>query len=506
MEASDELQATVEPAEQPVEPPLEPAGAPEPPAGEPPEPALPGLFLHPAQRPGGQPLAAAELAAVSCSLYEDAPLRPDAFHRTEGLERLRVCKAHPSCLAGGKEEAPFTLPLLLSELGIARDRASGQTLLTLTSTEGQTWLILVDGTLSDARSCLMSFGHLGSISSCFDRIYRLEGPSLVQGSSGVVHALSPRLADDDIGVPLAAKSRRPERGINQVPHELSMMAAAQGHPNVARLFNAFYVEEHGAGHQGRTLMLVIENYASGDLRARTAAAVLPNLEIQRTMSGILAGLTHLHLLEMAHRDVKPENVLAGPSGQAVLVDFALACQTSDAERMTERCGTPGFAAPELIAGHQYCCKVDCFSAGCVGYFLHAGVSPFGKHTVRRTLIETRRLEVHMRMLDERQDFANASYFYKDLLIRLLTKDPARRLGARTASTHPYFEAGRDEPNNDFLERLPSEDLDDFDFFGTCSRLAGRLGRFHYQKLMSHLRWRRTAPCIHPVTNIALLLD
>ena len=80
---------------------------------------------------------------------------------------------------------------------------------------------------------------------------------------------------------------------------------------------------------------------------------------------------------IVHRDVKAENIVLSEHGAAVLSDFGIAARLTDQEAMGQRCGSPGYAAPELLTPKErYCEKVDVFAVGVVLYFLLSCMLPF----------------------------------------------------------------------------------------------------------------------------------
>ncbi len=87
----------------------------------------------------------------------------------------------------------------------------------------------------------------------------------------------------------------------------------------------------------------------------------------------------MHEKKIVHRDLKPENMLFKWVFQSYIfrnetieslkiVDFGLSASTKEG-RLTMRCGSPGYVAPEILNDQGYDCKSDVFSAGIILYIL-----------------------------------------------------------------------------------------------------------------------------------------
>ncbi len=68
---------------------------------------------------------------------------------------------------------------------------------------------------------------------------------------------------------------------------------------------------------------------------------------------IIDGIEYLHKKGIAHRDLKPENILLDSQKRIKIVDFGLSMQYNQGETLASACGSPCYAAPEMIAGKRY---------------------------------------------------------------------------------------------------------------------------------------------------------
>ena len=92
---------------------------------------------------------------------------------------------------------------------------------------------------------------------------------------------------------------------------------------------------------------------------------------------ITSGVEYLHKLGIVHRDLKPENLLIDHEKNIKLVDFGLSNTYKKGETLKTACGSPCYAAPEMIAGERYFgAKVDVWSCGVILYAMICGYLPF----------------------------------------------------------------------------------------------------------------------------------
>lgn len=94
---------------------------------------------------------------------------------------------------------------------------------------------------------------------------------------------------------------------------------------------------------------------------------------------IVSAVAYLHSLGYAHRDLKPENVLLDKDQNLKLIDFGLCARPEGGIQspLFTSCGSPTYAAPELVLGNQYLGpEVDVWAMGVLLYALLAGFLPF----------------------------------------------------------------------------------------------------------------------------------
>jgi beta-adrenergic-receptor kinase len=224
------------------------------------------------------------------------------------------------------------------------------------------------------------------------------------------------------------------------------------------------------------LFLVLDLMMGGDLsfHLRRRGIFTVN-ESKYYASRILLGIAALHDLSIVYRDLKPENILLDEHGRTKLSDLGLAKKVTRAG-LAGTCGTRGYWAPEMIRRDSegrkqpYGLSVDWFSFGCCIYEFLIGVSPFrterarnwGEHgagtrahqyhanqpdpqrnlnDVNHHIANAKDRAIDLAILEMEPDYMSMDEVSKDLLKKLLKKEPRDRLGFRgykEVKRHPWF--------------------------------------------------------------------
>ncbi|EPY32598.1 5'-AMP-activated protein kinase, catalytic alpha subunit [Angomonas deanei] len=109
---------------------------------------------------------------------------------------------------------------------------------------------------------------------------------------------------------------------------------------------------------------------------------VPEKEGRYIFQQIVCAIEYCHHFRVVHRDLKPENILLGPGLQVKLIDFGLSNIMKDGDFLTTSCGSPNYAAPEVISGKLYFGpEVDVWSCGVILYALLCGCLPFDEDSI-----------------------------------------------------------------------------------------------------------------------------
>ncbi|XP_019192740.1 PREDICTED: phosphoenolpyruvate carboxylase kinase 2-like [Ipomoea nil] len=197
-----------------------------------------------------------------------------------------------------------------------------------------------------------------------------------------------------------------------------------GAANILQLFKVYEDEDY--------LHLVTELCDGGDLYERVSRGPLSEPSAASVFRQLMSAISCCHRAGVAHRDVKPDNVLFDAQGNLKLADFGSA-EWFGGGRMSAVVGTPYYAAPEVLMRREYNEKVDVWSAGVILYIMLAGVLPFRGDTTTETFEAVLRANLRF----PAKIFRSVSPEAKDLLRKMICRDVSRRFCAEQVLRHPW---------------------------------------------------------------------
>ena len=204
--------------------------------------------------------------------------------------------------------------------------------------------------------------------------------------------------------------------VEQTKTERAILESINRHPFVVKLYYAFQDHEK--------LYLILEYAQGGELFERMRAErMFPEETAAFYMAELVLALDHLHwTVGVVYRDLKPENCLLDAEGHLLLTDFGLSKVAVDGDyQCRSMTGTVEYMAPEVLQMQSYDTAVDWWSLGIMGFDLLTGSSPFHANNdlkIKEKIIKAKPVLPYFMSMDA-----------KDLLTRLLRKEPKKRLGA-----------------------------------------------------------------------------
>ncbi|CAF1407642.1 unnamed protein product [Adineta ricciae] len=196
------------------------------------------------------------------------------------------------------------------------------------------------------------------------------------------------------------------------------------HPHIIKLYQVISTPTD--------IFMVMEYVSGGELFDYIVKkGKLTEAEARPFFQQIISGVDYCHRHMVVHRDLKPENLLLDDASHVKIADFGLSNIMKDGELLKTSCGSPNYAAPEVVSGELYAGQeVDIWSCGVILYALLTGTLPFDDDNVQVLFKKIRSGIFPI------PDYLNPSVV--DLLQRMLTVDPVRRATIKEIREHEWF--------------------------------------------------------------------
>jgi len=252
----------------------------------------------------------------------------------------------------------------------------------------------------------------------------LLGKAIGEGTFGRVKLGTHILTDETLAVKILEKARIADvADVERVARELHILKLVQ-HPHVIQLYEIIETP-----HQ---LYLIMEYCSCGELfDFIVSMGAVPEPQACRFFHQITAGVERLHQLGVVHRDLKPENLLLDGNQDIKIVDFGLSNTFQKGQLLQTACGSPCYAAPEMIAGQRYAPEAcDIWSCGVILFALVCGYLPFEDPSTA---------VLYSQILSARYELPEfASSTFCDLVGCILTTDPAKRYAVDQIRSHEWY--------------------------------------------------------------------
>lgn len=217
-----------------------------------------------------------------------------------------------------------------------------------------------------------------------------------------------------------------KRRVYNVRNEKDILLEVR-HPFVVKLLRTF--------NDAANVYLLLEYLPGGELFTFVRNnSCLPNDVALFYSAEIVLALSHLHSLDVAYRNLSPENVLLTKHGHIKLIDFSSAKIIRGEERSNTSCGALAYMAPEVISGLGHSKAVDWWAFGVLLYEMLVGLPPFYDDDPQKQYTKILTSSVTFpRHIEETA---------QDLISSLLQVNPASRLGSRSpedVTEHLWFD-------------------------------------------------------------------
>ncbi|XP_034055505.1 LOW QUALITY PROTEIN: hormonally up-regulated neu tumor-associated kinase homolog A [Gymnodraco acuticeps] len=263
-----------------------------------------------------------------------------------------------------------------------------------------------------------------------------EGLHAMTGEKVAVKVIDKRKAKKDSYV---TKNLRREGHIQQMIR----------HPNITQLLDILETEN--------SYYLVMELCPGGNLMNLIYDKKrLDERETQKYIRQLVLAVEHLHRAGVVHRDLKIENLLLDEQDNIKLIDFGLSnCAgiLGYSDPFSTQCGSPAYAAPELLSRKKYGPKVDVWSIGVNMYAMLTGNLPF---TVEPFSLRA----LHQKMVDKEMNPLPPSLCTAAicLLKKLLEPDPNKRPNIHQVMADSWLQLANKNTGTPYLNRIHIEEI------------------------------------------------
>ena len=248
--------------------------------------------------------------------------------------------------------------------------------------------------------------------------------SLGEGAFGKVKEAIHVLTKEKLAVKILEKSRiKKQDDLVRIKREVHILSKVY-HPNLIQLYEVIETKCY--------YFQIMEYARMGELSKYIRKMVRQTEpETFHIFKQLVSGVEYQHNQGYVHRDIKPSNILLDDNLTIKIIDFGLGNVFEKEQFLQTPCGSPCYAAPELIAGEIYDpIKVDIWSTGIVLYALAVGCLPFD---------EEDKAVLYKNIMTCNFMIPNyISVELKDLLKKILTRNPKKRLTIQQIKKHKWF--------------------------------------------------------------------
>ncbi|KAK2412825.1 calcium-dependent protein kinase [Trifolium repens] len=259
------------------------------------------------------------------------------------------------------------------------------------------------------------------------------GKELGRGQFGITYFCT----ENSTGLNYACKSILKRKLVSKadredIKREIQILQHLSGQPNI--------VEFKGAYEDRFSVHLVMELCAGGELFDKIIAQGHYSERAAASICRDVVNVVHIcHFMGVLHRDLKPENfLLSSKDAGAALkaTDFGLSVFIEEGKVYRDMVGSAYYVAPEVLR-RSYGKEIDIWSAGIILYILLSGVPPFWAETEKG--IFNAILEGELDFVSE--PWPSISDSAKDLVRKMLTQDPKKRITSTQVLEHPWMREG-----------------------------------------------------------------
>ncbi|RWS26496.1 serine/threonine-protein kinase 17B-like isoform X1, partial [Leptotrombidium deliense] len=270
--------------------------------------------------------------------------------------------------------------------------------------------------------------------SYFNRLFKVINFKSETGKYASVR----RCRHKKTGIEYAAKVMRKKRRTldvrDEIMHEIRILMMTARNERIVQLHKVYETPVE--------VILLLEMLEGGELqRVVEDEDCLPEPAVIKLMRQLLEGIASLHDNNIAHLDIKPQNILLVnqyPSVDVKLCDFGISRFIAEGSELREIVGTPDYVAPEILHYEPISLATDMWyaitSVGVLAFVLLTGYSPFAGNTKQETFLNITNGKPEF----SEELFAGISENAIDFIRNLLVQNPKKRLTYKQCTQHAWL--------------------------------------------------------------------
>lgn len=250
------------------------------------------------------------------------------------------------------------------------------------------------------------------------------GKTLGHGSFGKVKIAEHRLTGYKVAIKILNRRKMKSPDMEEKVRREIKICRLFVHPHIIRLYEVIETPAD--------IYVVMEYVKSGELFDYIVEkGRLQEDEARKFFQQIISGVEYCHRNMVVHRDLKPENLLLDSKGNVKIADFGLSNVMRDGHFLKTSCGSPNYAAPEVVSGKLYAGpEIDVWSCGVILYALLCGTLPFDDENIPNLF---KKIKGGIYTLP-----SHLSHGARDLIPRMLVVDPMKRITIPEIRQHSWF--------------------------------------------------------------------
>ena len=251
-----------------------------------------------------------------------------------------------------------------------------------------------------------------------------------EGTFGKVKLATHIITGEKVAIKILQKNLIKDKNqYNRIEREIKYLKLFN-HPNIIQIYEVL--------ESSSSFYIVMEYAPGGELfNYIVEKEKLTEKETSFYFYQIIQAVKEIHKKKICHRDIKPENLLFTKNKILKIIDFGLSSEYD--EYLSTPCGSPCYASPEMIRGKKYNgLSIDLWACGIILFAMLCGYLPFddkNNNELFRKILECK--------IDyPEEDEVELSEISLDLINKILTSNPSKRIGINKILEHPFMNYGK----------------------------------------------------------------